>query len=168
MKEIIQNWQALQKNDHRAFLSFFFSIRKQKNTLVSTVKDFHEEAFQKIDCLQCANCCKTSPALLLPEDISRISKYLNISTKEFRKNFVLEDVNGEFSLNKVPCHFLQSDNTCAIYEIRPQACRRFPHTDESDYVDRSHLNAKNVVVCPAAFYVAERLRTHLENLQKEE
>lgn len=160
-KQIIENWQKIRSSDYKAYLKFFNALRENK--IKSYGSDLHQEAFKKVNCLECAHCCKTTPALLEGADISRISGHLGLTKKEFIRKYVLEDINGELSLNKVPCHFLQKDNTCAIYEIRPKACREFPHTDDPKYYKRPVLNAKNVMICPAAYYVVEKLKEISEN-----
>jgi Fe-S-cluster containining protein len=138
---------------------WFRTIRNAKTeTLHPIIQKVHQEVFSKTDCLTCANCCKTSPPLLTNEDINRISKSMGLSAKQFSKNFVLQDFNGEKTFNIVPCRFLQSDNACSIYEIRPEACRRYPHTDEKEYPKRTQLNIANTLVCPAAYNILEQLK----------
>lgn len=160
--EIIEKWKALVPTDYKKYLRFF--TKELTTSQGNEVPDLHKEAFQKIDCLKCANCCRSTPALLSQNDIKRISARLDISKKEFFRKYVLEDINGEWSLNRVPCHFLEQDNTCRIYDVRPDACRGFPHTDDADYLKRPVMNAKNVMVCPAAFYVAEKLKPLQDSL----
>jgi Fe-S-cluster containining protein len=163
-KDFLTAWKSIQPSSLRYYLQFFKSQRSRQYS--DKIKNFHAEAFQKTDCLQCANCCKTTPAIVNRNDIQRLSKFLGLSAKEFEKRYVLQDVNGELSFNKVPCHFLNPDNTCQVYEVRPDACRQFPHTDDFDYFKRPSMNAKNVMVCPAAYYIAEKWIREIEN-QKE-
>lgn len=124
----------------------------------------HKIVFASIDCLSCANCCKSSPPIITSSDIKRISKYLNISPKQFKRQYVLEDVDGEMSFNLVPCRFLNDDNSCQIYDIRPEACRRFPHTDEKEFQKRAQLNLNNTLVCPAAAAIVEHLYQKLNSI----
>lgn len=159
MENIIQDWKTNREANKKQNLKFLFSQRNYDNQEnIDLVKGLHREAFGKIDCLKCANCCKTSPALLVVEDINRISKHLGISSKQFKKNYVLEDFNGEISLNTIPCHFLNTDNTCSIYDVRPKACRSYPHTDDPKFFNQPKLNTENTIVCPATYYVVERLK----------
>jgi len=109
---------------------------------------FSEEAFKKIDCLSCGNCCKSSPPLMEPEDIRRIAKHLGISKKAFKRKYILEDINGDMSMINIPCTFLGSDNTCSIYEIRPKACAGYPHLDEGQFFNLRGLHSRNVFSCP--------------------
>lgn len=123
-----------------------------------TIVAAHKEVFANTDCLTCANCCKTSPPILNKEDINRLSKHLNISAKQFIKSYVLEDYNGEKTFNTVPCVFLADDNSCKIYELRPESCKRYPHTDEKEYPKRAILNVANTLVCPAAYNILEKIK----------
>ena len=120
---------------------------------------------KEADCLSCANCCKTTPALVERSDAKRIAKHLGMSPKGFIRKYLLEDINGELMIQRVPCTFLNTDNTCEIYDVRPKACREYPHTDQKDFNRRSKMNAKNTIVCPAAFEIVERLKA-IENSRK--
>ncbi len=122
-----------------------------------SLQEIHQEVFDDTDCISCHNCCSSSPPLITTSDIKRLSIHLGISKKVFRQKYILEDFNGELSFNKVPCHFLNPDGACQVYDIRPEACRRFPHTDEADYFKRPKLNAANTQVCPAAYKIYKRL-----------
>jgi len=130
----------------------------KEDHIFTEIKKIHQEVFTKIDCMQCAICCKTTPALVTNSDIKRIASVMDISTKQFLRKYVLEDINGEMTLNGVPCRFLKEDNSCSIYADRPEACRRFPHTDEKEYPRRTSLNLANTMVCPAAYQVLEQLK----------
>lgn len=121
------------------------------------ISAIHEEVFAETDCLTCANCCKTSPPIVTRKDAKRIAKSLGIPPKTFIRHYLIEDYDGSLMMNGVPCTFLQGDNTCKIYEVRPEACRRYPHTDELQFKNRPKLNALNTVVCPAAESIVRRL-----------
>lgn len=155
MADIIQEWKKITAVDKQKYLRFFRNSRLK--TEMPKILHWHEEAFKKVNCLSCANCCRTTPALVNRSDIERIAGFLKMKPREFVHTYVLEDINGELSLNSVPCRFLNPDNTCRIYEVRPLACRQFPHTDDPEYFKRPVLNANNVIVCPAAYYIAEKL-----------
>jgi uncharacterized protein len=126
-----------------------------------SLQQLHTEVFAKTDCLACANCCKTTPAIVTNADKSRIAKHLGMSPKAFAKSYLMEDINGDYMYKQVPCVFLQSDNVCSIYDVRPEACRRYPHTDEQAYAQRPDLNVANTIVCPAAYQIMMRLKETL-------
>ena len=121
----------------------------------------HEEAFQEIDCLSCANCCKTTGPLFIPSDIKRISKRLRLKPTEFETQYLRVDEDGDKVLQQLPCPFLGADNYCGIYEDRPKACREFPHTNREKFHQLTQITAKNVAVCPAVYTMVERLKVAL-------
>ncbi len=153
--QTIQNAKDLKKENE----VFLRDIKSANPTQFYThLKETHDAVFAKTDCLTCANCCKSSPPLITKSDIRRIASHLNISNKNFERQYVITDYNGEMSFSFVPCRFLQEDNTCAIYEVRPDACRRYPHTDEREYALRARLNVENTIVCPAAAKILNQLK----------
>ena len=121
----------------------------------------HEEAFKKIDCLQCANCCKNySPRFKTP-DIKRIARYLRMKESLFIDTYLKLDEDGDYVVKQTPCPFLAADNRCAVYEQRPSDCMRFPYTDEDVILKRPTLTLKNSSFCPIVDFVLEKLVLHL-------
>ncbi|MBS9525146.1 YkgJ family cysteine cluster protein [Litoribacter ruber] len=113
----------------------------------------HENSFREIDCLSCANCCKTTSPIFISTDIERISKTLKMKTGEFIDTYLRMDEEGDYVLQKSPCSFLLDDNTCLIYEDRPKACREYPHTDRKNMTGILALTLRNTLVCPAVLRI---------------
>lgn len=134
--------------------------RKPKN-LDPLMAKIHEETFQEIDCLSCANCCKTTGPLFLPSDVKRISKRLKMKPFDFETKYLRVDEDNDRVLQQVPCAFLGADNHCIIYEDRPKACREFPHTNRPKFHQITNITEKNVSVCPAVFAMVERMKSEL-------
>src|SRR3954464_15497471 len=134
-----------------------FLKRADRNKVLKKLPDLHEEAFSKVDCLQCAACCKNySPRFKTP-DIKRISKHLKMKESVFIETYLRLDEEGDYVVKQTPCAFLGADNFCSIYEVRPSDCERFPYTDEDVILKRVPLTLKNSSFCPAVYYVLERL-----------
>lgn len=128
-----------------------------KNKLLQRLANLHEEAFEEIDCLKCANCCKNySPRFKMP-DIKRIAKHLKMKEAQFIDRYLNLDSDGDYVVKSHPCPFLGEDNYCSIYEYRPRDCYRYPYTDEDVFVNQVNLTLKNTQVCPAAFYIMEKM-----------
>jgi Fe-S-cluster containining protein len=145
----------INKEQLKAFKQFL--QRADKNKVLRQLPDLHEEAMQKVDCLQCAACCKNySPRFKTP-DVKRISKQLRMRESEFIETYLKVDEDGDFVVKSSPCPFLGSDNFCSIYEVRPSDCARFPYTDEDVLVKRQALTLKNASFCPIVFHVLSRL-----------
>ena len=154
-KGILHNWEK--RSGERQKLYKQYLQKADKNTVLKQLPDLHEEAFSKIDCLQCANCCKNfSPRFKTP-DIKRISKHLKMRESDFIEKYLVVDEDGDFVANAKPCPFLGADNYCSIYDQRPSDCHRFPYTDEDVFIKRQQLTLKNSTFCPITYYVLEKL-----------
>ncbi len=154
-KDILTNWQK--KSGERQKLYKQFLQRAKKNEVLNKLPDLHEEAISKIDCLQCANCCKNySPRFKTP-DIKRISRHLGMRESEFIDVYLKVDEEGDFVAKSLPCPFLGTNNYCSIYDQRPSDCQRFPYTDEDVIIKRPLLTSKNSTFCPITYYVLEGL-----------
>ena len=123
------------------------------NEILST----HERVFSEVDCLECANCCKTTGPLFTQKDIQRISKHLGIKAGRFIQKYLLMDEDGDFILQVLPCPFLAENNACNIYNSRPKACREYPHTYQKGQSKIFSLTMKNMEICPAVFEIFKRV-----------
>lgn len=133
-------------------------LRKMRKGLVDAkIHKLHDEAFDKIDCLDCANCCKTTGPLFTRADIDRISQHLGMNGADFIEKHLRIDEDKDYVLNSVPCTFLGSDNYCSIYEVRPKACREYPHTDRVNQSGILKLTEKNINICPAVAHIFQNL-----------
>ena len=121
-------------------------------------QDAHEDVFSCVDCLACANCCKTTGPLFTQKDIERIAKHLRLKPKDFIDQYLRVDEDKDHVLQSVPCVFLGADNYCSIYDVRPKACREYPHTDRVKQKQLLNLNLKNTEVCPGVQEIFEVLR----------
>lgn len=134
-----------------------FLKRADRNSVLKRLPQLHTEAFEKVDCLQCAACCKNySPRFKTP-DVKRIAKYLRLKESELIDAYLRVDEDGDFVVKRTPCPFLGSDNHCTIYDVRPSDCARFPYTDEDVILKRQALTLKNVTFCPIVYHVLNRL-----------
>jgi uncharacterized protein len=118
----------------------------------------HEEVFEEINCLDCANCCKTTSPIFYQNDIERVAKSLRMKPGDFIEKYLRVDEDKDYVLKSSPCPFLDSDNYCTVYENRPKACREYPHTDRKKMVQITELTYKNTLVCPAVLEIVERLK----------
>lgn len=149
------NWQKKSAEHQKQYGNLL--KRADRNKVLKKLPDLHEEAFSKIDCLQCAACCKNySPRFKTP-DIKRISRHLKMKESVFIETYLRLDEEGDYVVKQAPCPFLGAGNYCSIYEVRPSDCERFPYTDEDVILKRPHLTLKNSTFCPAVYYVLERL-----------
>lgn len=132
--------------------------RKDSKKIDEVFHEKHEEVFEEIDCLTCANCCKTTSPIFYEHDIERAATYLRLKPGDFVEKYLRIDEDKDYVLKSSPCAFLDQDNYCTIYESRPKACREYPHTDRKKMVQVLELAYKNTLVCPAVLEIVERLK----------
>lgn len=149
------NWEK-QSEDHQKKYRQFLQ-RADKTKVLKQLPDLHEEAFEKVNCLNCAACCKNYSPRFKGPDIKRISKYLGMRETELIDEYMIRDEEGDYVGNSLPCPFLGEDNACGIYDVRPSDCQRFPYTDEDVLLKRQAITLKNSTFCPIVFYVLEKL-----------
>lgn len=151
------------KDRHKENRQFLNRIKKKPpKDLDFLMQELHEEEFSHTDCLQCANCCKTTGPLFTDKDVTRIARFLKMKPASFEKEYLRRDEDNDLVLKTVPCAFLGSDNYCNIYEVRPKACREYPHTDRKKFYQINDLTLKNVAICPAAFNIVEKMKMRLK------
>jgi len=150
-----EGWQKIAREHKKQYAQFLKRCEQRK--VLRQLPELHEEAFERIHCLDCANCCKNhSPRFKIP-DIKRIAKFLGMKEGDFIQHYLRLDEDNDYVNQQQPCPFLESDNTCRIYEVRPSDCARYPYTDEDVLLKREALTLKNSEVCPAVFYILEKL-----------
>lgn len=154
--ERFRKQNKMQLADNKKYL---LSLKKKDPRKVDDAfHTLHEEVFEEIDCLTCANCCKTTSPIFYDTDIERLAKALRIKAVDFAAKYLKVDEDGDQVLQSSPCPFLDSDNYCSVYDARPKACREYPHTDRKKMVQILELTHKNTQVCPAVFEIVDRLR----------
>ena len=163
MSDLLHNWEK-KSGDHQKEYKRFLQKGEKKpvlNKILQRLPDLNEEAFEKIDCLKCANCCKRFSPRFKPPDVKRIARHLQLTESGFIEKYLRIDEDGDYVVKSTPCPFLGADNYCGIYEVRPSDCERFPYTDEDVLVKRPALTQKNSMFCPIVYYVLENLITDL-------
>lgn len=143
-------------------VKFFKKLKKIKPKFLDRlIHPLHDEVFSCTNCLECANCCKTTGPLFTDKDIFSISKYLKIKPSIFVEKYLRIDEEKDYVLKSTPCVFLADDNSCTIYESRPKACRDFPHTDRIKQSQLLQITQKNYEICPAVYKVIEKLKLEI-------
>jgi Fe-S-cluster containining protein len=149
------HWKRKSKDKQKQFKRYLDRVNPSK--LIRELPELHSEAFSKIDCLDCANCCKNHSPTFKATDIKRISKYLGLKEADFVDTFLKLDEENDFVVKQSPCAFLNEDNSCHIYDVRPSDCSRYPYTEEDVFIKRKALTMANSMVCPAVFHILEKI-----------
>lgn len=87
-------------------------------------------------CTQCGNCCRNhgdyNYVYLTPAEVAAIADHLGLPRKEFlTRHCVLEEGWISLRMDEPACPFLQEDNRCAIYPVRPKQCATWPFWSEN-------------------------------------
>ncbi len=151
----LKNVTEKKKAEHKKFLQQL--KRKPPRNLDDDFHEAHDEVFEELDCLTCANCCKTTSPIFYQKDIERAAKRVRMKPGEFIDKYLHIDEDKDYVLNVAPCPFLDGENYCMIYEDRPTACREYPHTDRKNMYQVLDLAYKNTLVCPAVYKIVEKI-----------
>ena len=139
MTDLIEDWKKRKAGIGKKHKRFVRKLSAHKSKQLNKFADsLHDQVFAKIDCLACANCCTSIPPIVNKTDVARISKHLSIKPADFETQYLVVDEDHDTVMNQSPCPFLGEDNACAIYEVRPKACREYPHTN-------NHIRLKNTL-----------------------
>ena len=159
MEEILKYLPKKAKDKQVENKKFFAKLKKKPpKNLDYVMQELHTAEFEKTKCLDCANCCKTTGPLFTNADVERISKHFRLKPQQFIAQYLRVDEDHDYVLQQVPCTFLNVDNYCSIYDVRPKACREFPHTDRKKFHQISDLTLKNMAICPAAYNIVEEMK----------
>ena len=162
-KEILKQAKANKKAIIRQAKRF---RKMRKGEVDDIIHPLHEQAFENIDCLKCANCCKTTSPLLTERDTQRIAKHLRMKAADFSLKYLYLDEDQEYVLKTTPCPFLGDDNYCSIYDVRPKACQEYPHTNQVNQLGIMQLTMTNASICPAVATIFEGLENGFKQTTK--
>jgi Fe-S-cluster containining protein len=160
-ESLLRDWRENAEREENRNFRFLRSLKMvdDPGQVDVQARQLHAEAFGKIDCTRCANCCKTMPPAVSAEDAVRIAAHLGLSVEAFTREYLtVDEEDGGQRIKAAPCPFLGADDRCTIYEIRPNVCKGFPHTDREGFTTRTYLHTDNTLNCPAVYYIVKRMR----------
>ncbi|MCX6332252.1 MAG: YkgJ family cysteine cluster protein [Bacteroidetes bacterium] len=164
MKVNLRSFKQKVRHNRKQLKSFLTKIGKQnsKGWDINAEK-VSAQVWKEVDCLSCANCCKTMTPTFTNTDIKRIASHLNTTAAAFKKEWLTYDKKDKDWLNKVtPCQFLNlKTHKCNIYEVRPADCAGFPHFGKKKVIDYLHVHQQNVELCPATYKMVEKMQAIL-------
>lgn len=150
------------EDENWAFRIFLKSLEMRNSELDAIVHGIQEAVASQIDCTQCGNCCKEIRPTLDAEDVQRFAIGLEMTVDEFSGAHLnpVDIDNNELMFKELPCQFLDGTQ-CSQYDLRPAACRDFPHLHKSGFRDRLISVVFNYETCPIVYNVYERLKLEL-------
>lgn len=157
-KHLIDTAKSKRKETNKLFKKLEKHPPKNLDNLFHELND---EVFREIDCLSCANCCKTTSPIFTDKDIDRLAAHFKIKAVDFYDKYLRTDEDGDQVLQSSPCPFLMEDNKCSVYDVRPKACREYPHTNRKKMYQILDLTAKNSRICPAVAQIVEKVKEKL-------
>ena len=82
MQKQIEELAQRAAEKHNENKKFFAKLKKRPpKNLDYVMRELHEDEFERTDCLECANCCKTTGPLFTNADIERIAKHFRLKPK---------------------------------------------------------------------------------------
>ncbi|MEO0310738.1 MAG: hypothetical protein RIQ89_395 [Bacteroidota bacterium] len=146
------------KKRKKIFNTFLKGIykRKYRGKDALAIKS-NKEAFEVIDCLKCANCCKTMTPTWKKSEVKRVAFHLGMSYQQYYDKYLYLDDNGDIMNKKTPCQHLGKGNKCSVYEIRPSDCSGFPHTQYKEFYRYEHIHRQNIEYCPITMHVVSKM-----------
>ena len=160
----LKRMQTRAVSTYRTNKEFLKRLKRLKpNKLDNLMLDLHNGEFELINCMECANCCKTISPSIYDSDLRRIGRALKMKPAEVISHYLFPENDSEYVFRQNPCPFLNNENLCIIYDVRPKACREYPHTNRKRFYQILALTAENSKVCPAVFNIVERLKQVITN-----
>lgn len=156
----LRSFKQKARHRKRSMRTFLTKLEnKNPRGLDKKIVSLEKEVWKEVDCLSCANCCKTMTPTFNAKDIKRIAAHFEMTADAFKDKWLKRERGGDRDwLNKTePCQFLDmKTNMCGIYEIRPADCAGFPHLSKK-FSDFAHIHKQNVEYCPATFKLVEKM-----------
>ena len=161
----LRSFRQRVRHSKSRFRRFLSKLEKdQPKGFQNLAVHIEKEVWKEVDCLSCANCCRTMSPTFTAKDIKRISAHLGQTEKEFTEKTLRRERGGDRDwLNKTePCSFLDlKTNMCNIYEVRPADCAGYPHL-RKNLKDYGHVLKQNIECCPAAYKMVEKMMMRMK------
>lgn len=156
--DLVCQYAKRKENENFRFRTYVkFRVSMNDDQLDAVVREATDQVWSRIDCLSCANCCKTLQPVLDLEDIERLAKRLGMSPKKFEQQYVARAPGGDRVIKRAPCPFLEG-NACSVYEDRPKACKDYPYLHSEGFRQRMLYAIGNAASCPIVYNTMERLK----------
>ncbi|MCA6490902.1 MAG: YkgJ family cysteine cluster protein [Chitinophagaceae bacterium] len=137
--------------------------KKPPRGLDKLAEEIDAAVWKEVNCLSCANCCKSMTPTFTTTDIKRIANHFEMTPAQFKEKYLeFDKKEGDWMNKKQPCQFLDlKTHFCSIYEIRPADCAGFPHLKKKKMTEYIHVHQQNISYCPATFKMVEKMQERL-------
>jgi hypothetical protein len=159
----LRSFKQKVRHNKSVFKRFLTKVEKKPVKGLDAISaGIDKQVWEEVDCLTCANCCKTMSPTYTPKDLKRISAHFGMKPIEFKEKWLRKDTNGDWMNKTEPCQFLNLENNyCSIYEIRPADCAGFPHHTKKNIRQYVHVFKQNIEYCPATYKWVEKMKESL-------
>jgi uncharacterized protein len=119
------------------------------------------KVLKNFECLECGNCCRleTGYTYCRPEEAEQIAAFLKMDIYTFISKHTIKE-NGWLILSSpkfaTSC-FLDKNNRCQIYDVRPENCRTYP--DWVSVWKSDDLFRAETKTCPGLKKTLEKITT---------
>ncbi|MDR1333608.1 MAG: YkgJ family cysteine cluster protein [Holosporaceae bacterium] len=91
-------------------------------------------------------------------EIAVIAEFIGQSTEDFITEHLIKGEEGEYLLKSIHCKFLDKNGLCKIQHCKPDVCKKYPHTDQSERLSSMRSIIESAEVCPVVFEILEQLK----------
>ena len=121
---------------------------------------------ERIDCKECANCCRVATTKLNERDVLKLAKFLRIKPAQFLNDYCQESEEEGVVLKRskeTGCVFLDG-KLCTVYEARPATCEDFPHLvrGAGSLLSRMWEMPDRATYCPIVFNALEAFKPEVK------
>jgi hypothetical protein len=163
--KIIRDLAEQKKDQNLEFREHIKDCDIEEEEIDAIVRRLNAYVSSKIDCRQCANCCRELAAALGREDIERLAQAERITSEQFEQKYLDKtDEPDRFLIRQKPCPFLEG-KLCRHYHVRPESCAEFPFLHKPDFTTRSVMALWNLPYCPIVYNVYELLKQEIAELE---
>lgn len=135
------------------------------NFVERKLKAIAQNVEKEIDCLECANCCRTATARLIDRDIDKVAKAAGMKRDRFLRECteMSEDEGRILKRTEAGCVFLNG-NECLVYEGRPASCEDFPHLvrGPGSLMHRMWAMPERATYCPITYNTLEAWKDEMD------
>jgi uncharacterized protein len=163
--EKIRQQAEQKKNENQDFREYIKHCDIEEEEIDAIVRRLDAYVASKIDCRQCANCCRELAAALGREDSERLAQAEGITPEQFEQKYLdRTDEPDRFLIRQKPCPFLEG-KLCRHYHARPESCAEYPFLHQPDFTTRSVMALWNLPYCPIVYNVYELLKQEIAELE---
>ena len=153
------------KDENEGFRTHIKNCDIKPEEIDAIVRRLDAYVSSKIDCRQCAHCCRELAASLGREDITRLAQAEGITPEQLERKYLDKtDEPDRFLIRQKPCPFLDG-KLCRHSHVRPESCVEFPFLHKPDCTTRSMMALWNLPYCPIVYNVYELLKAEIAELE---